>query len=105
MSKTQQFFEQYLPNKFEKKPDLAGTVNAVFQFDITGAGSWVVDLTKPPGVVTAGTVASPGCVITCAQENFEGMLGNPSSAMMLMMTGKLKVSNVGLGMQLQKFFT
>jgi hypothetical protein len=102
VSMTQQFFEQYLPNKLAKDPNLASSVNAVYQFDITGAGTWTVDLTAPGGTVAAGPAASPGCVITCAQEHWEGMLGNPSSAMMLVMTGKLKVSNVGLGMQLQK---
>jgi len=102
VSMTQQFFEQYLPNKLAKDPNLAASVNAVYQFDITGAGTWTVDLTVPGGTVAAGAASAPGCVITCAQEHWEGMLGNPSSAMMLVMTGKLKVSNVGLGMQLQK---
>ena len=102
MSMTQQFFEQYLPNKLTKDPNLASSVNAIYQFDITGAGTWTVDLTVPGGTVAAGPATNPGCVITCAQENWEGVLGNPSSAMMLVMTGKLKVSNVGLGMQLQK---
>jgi putative sterol carrier protein len=102
VSKTQAFFEQYLPNKLEKKPDLAASVNAVYQFDITGAGTWTVDLKTPGGAVRSGPSEAPGCVITCAQEHWEGVLGNPSSAMMLVMSGKLKVSNVALGMQLQK---
>ena len=102
MSKTQGFFSEYLPNKLEKNPDLASTVNQIYQFDVTGAGTWTVDLTEGTGSVAEGGHDNPGCTITCAESDFEGLLDNPSSAMMLMTTGKLKISNLMAAMSLQK---
>ncbi len=103
MSATREFFEKYLPNKFQTKPDVVTSINAVYRFDIQGAGSWTVDLTQPGGDIhesREGEVA--GCTITINQDNFENMLKNPALAMQLFMTQKLKASNMGLAMQLQK---
>lgn len=102
MADTNEFFEKYLPEKFAKNPGLADTVKATFQFDIDGAGSWVVDLSGGPGTVTAGTKADAGCIIKVAKADWEKLLDNPPYAMQLFLTGKLKASNTGLAMQLQK---
>lgn len=102
MADTTEFFEKFMPEKLIAKPDLAESVKASFQFDITGAGIWTIDLTTPPGAVREGPVESPGCIITVAKADWEKLLDNPSYAMQLFMTGKLKASNVGLAMQLQK---
>jgi len=101
MSKTAGFFNEYLPNKIEKNPDLAASVNAVFQFDVEGAGSWYVDL-KGNDVVAEGTHDAPDCVLTTAQSHWEDILDNPGSAVGKVMTGKLKISNLGLATKLQK---
>ena len=101
MSKTQGFFNEYLPNKLQKNPDLASSVNQIYQFDITGAGTWTVDLTSGQGEVSEGAHDNPGC-ITSAEGDFESLLDNPQSAMMLMTTGKLKISNLMAAMSLQK---
>ena len=37
MSKTQAFFNDYLPGKLSANPDLAGKVDQIFQFEIEGA--------------------------------------------------------------------
>jgi putative sterol carrier protein len=102
MADTREFFETYLPEKFGKNPNLAATVKAVIQFDIDGAGSWVVDLAAPPGAVREGTAESPSCVITVAKADWEKVLDQPSYAMQAFMTGKLKATNIGVAMQLQK---
>ncbi len=102
MAETSEFFDTYMPEKLKAKPDLASTVKAIFQFDITGAGTWTIDLSQPPGAVREGPAESPGCVITVAKADWEKVLDNPTYAMQLFMTGKLKASNVGLAMQLQK---
>lgn len=102
MAETADFFNTYMPEKLQNKPDLAASVKAVFQFDITGAGTWTIDLATPPGAVREGPAENPGCVITVAKADWEKLLDNPSYAMQLFMTGKLKASNVGLAMQLQK---
>ena len=101
MDEITDFFTNYLPNKLQNNPDLITSVNAVYQFDIDGFGNWMVDLTTDGGVVAAGRHDSPGCVVTTSSDNFEKLLNNPSAGMTLFMTGKLKVSDIGLGMKLQ----
>ncbi len=101
MANTSEFFSTYLPQKIASNPSLAKDINAVYQFDVDGAGTWTVDLTGD-GSVAAGPAAAPGCKVTAAQADFETMLDNPASAMMLFMQGKLKVTDVNLGLKLQK---
>jgi putative sterol carrier protein len=104
MADTNDFFKNWLPNKLATNPDLVKSINAVYQFDIDGAGQWTVDL-KGPGTVTEGPHPSPDCVVTAGKGDFEAMLDNPTSAMMLFMSGKLKVTNVALGISLQKLLS
>lgn len=102
MSDVSDFFSDKLPAKLKEDPDIASGINAVYQFDIEGAGTWTVDLTEPPGTVTEGEHDDPSCVVTCAEEDFNQLLENPAVAMMLFTMGKLKVSNVPLALSLQK---
>jgi putative sterol carrier protein len=101
MADTKGFFEEYLPAKLKKNPDLAKSVNAVFQFEIDGAGTWALDLTGE-GSVVEGKHENPGCVIKADKATWEGILDNPGSAISKVMTGKLKVSNTMLATKLQK---
>ena len=101
MADVQEFFETWLPEKLKSHPSLASDINAVYVFDM-GDQAWTVDLTAPGGEVRKGPHPNPGCTVTVSKEDFEKLLESPSSAMMMFMSGKLKVSNVGLGMSLQK---
>ncbi len=101
MADTREFFEKFMPEKLEANPGLAPSVNAVYQFDVTGAGTWTIDLTGA-GAVHEGPAVAPGCIITVAQADWEAMLDKPALAMQLFMMGKLKASNVALALQLQK---
>ena len=100
MADTADFFNAYLPKKIEETPDLASTVEAIIQFDIEGAGTWTVDL-KNGAEVREGGDESNDCVVTCAKEDWENLLDNPSLGMMLFMQGKLKASNLALATKLQ----
>ncbi|MBA2321854.1 MAG: SCP2 sterol-binding domain-containing protein [Deltaproteobacteria bacterium] len=100
MADVNDFFQNYLPNKLANNPNLAKDINAVYVFDIDGAGTWTVDLTKSE--ITPTRHDDPGCVVSAKKADFEGMLDNPSSAMILFTLGKLKVTNVGLALSLQK---
>lgn len=104
MADTQDFFQNWLPNKLETHPDLVKSINAIYVFDIDGAGQWTVDLTGN-GTVTPGAHPNPGCTVSASKADWEQMLDNPSSAMMMFMSGKLKVTNVGLGISLQKLLS
>lgn len=102
MADVRAFFTEYLPNKLTSHPDIAQSINAVYQFNLGDAGSWIVDLTQGGGAVSEGTADAPACVVTAAGADFGKLLDNPASAMMLFTMGKLKVSNISLGMSLQK---
>ncbi|GDX78907.1 hypothetical protein LBMAG42_07180 [Deltaproteobacteria bacterium] len=104
MAETREFFEKYMPEKLVEKPNLVNEVKAVFRFDVTGAGIWVIDLKTPPGAVSevVGDPPPADCVITVGKADWETVLDKPSYAMQLFMTGKLKASNIGLAMALQK---
>ena len=102
MSKTQGFFAEYLPNKIATKPNLVDDMAAVIVFDIDGAGSWTVNLKDAPGSVSEGAAEGSDCTVSCSADTFEKVLTNPNSAMMLFATGKLKVSDMQIGMKLGK---
>jgi putative sterol carrier protein len=103
MADTAEFFNSTLPEKFERQGDLAASVGKVFQFDISDAGTWTVDMSGDSGgTVSEGAHEAPDCVIACAKEDWESLLDNPGIGMKLFMTGKLTASNLGLATQLQK---
>ena len=101
MADTLEFFSTYLPQKLVDQPDLK-TMGAVFQFDISGAGTWSLALTGDDAGVTEGPCANPTCVITTDKATWEGILENPGKAMQAFMMGKLKASNIGQATKLQQ---
>ena len=103
MADVAEFFNKDLPEKLASNPSIAKDINAVYQFDLEGAGIWTVDLTRSE--IHEGKHENPGCVVTATKEDFESLLDNPSSAMMLFTLGKLKVTHVGLALSLQKLLT
>ena len=104
MADTQDFFTNYLPNKLSDNPDLVKDIGAIYVFEIEDAGTYTVDLTGE-GTIAEGGHDEPGCTVNAKKEDFEAMLDNPAQAMMLFMSGKLAVSNVGLAMSLQKLLS
>lgn len=101
MADTADFFANYLPKKLSENPDLAKEINAVYQFDIDGAGTWSIDLTGE-GSVAEGAHADPGCTVSIAKDDFEGLIDGSKNPMTLFITGKLQVTDPGLAMSLQK---
>ncbi len=99
MPSTSDFFNAYLPEKLKTNASLQNE-KGVIQFDIAGAGTWTLDLAGLS--VTDGPHDAPDCKITTDQATWEGILESPNKAMQAFMTGKLKASNVGLAMKLQK---
>jgi putative sterol carrier protein len=105
MADTTQFFSEWLPDRIAKDPALAQSINAIYQFEIAGAGTWNLDLTPAGNKVSEGPHASPGCVLKADKETWEKILDNPSLAIQMAMMGKLKVTNIGLATQLQKILS
>ncbi|GIS90329.1 MAG: hypothetical protein CM1200mP20_03700 [Pseudomonadota bacterium] len=104
MSKTQAFFNDYLPGKLSVNPDLAGKVDQIFQFEIEGAGSFSVDLTVGEGSVLPERMTALTAQSAVRRRYSSSFLDDPTSAMTLMSAGQLTVSNLMAAMSLQKIF-
>jgi len=104
MADINDFFGNYLPQKLKDNPDLAADVGAIYVFELEGAGNWTVDLTGA-GEVREGAAKDAGCTVTATADDFGTLLDNPAQGMMLFTMGKLKVSNVGLALSLQKILS
>ena len=105
MADLNDFFSNYLPNKLKDNPDLAKEIAAIYVFDLDGFGQYTVDLTDGDGTVKEGGHDDAGCTVTAKASDFENLLDNPSSGMMLFTMGKLKVTNVALALSLQKLLS
>ena len=96
-------FGERIPAKIAKDPDASKAVGAVFVFKITGDGGgvWTVDLKTNPGV-REGDDGTADCTLELTAEDWKSISGNPSAAMALYFSGKLKVSgNAMLATKLQ----
>ena len=99
------YFEEKIAQKLKDKPDVSKAVNAVYEFNITGdnGGIWTVDLTREPGVVTAGSTGTAKCTVTAKSEDFMNIVSGKMNPQMAFMSGKLKIKgDMGLAMKLQK---
>ncbi len=99
------FFEEKIAQKLKDKPELSKAINSTYEFNITGdtGGVWTVDLTKEPGVVTAGSQGPANCTVTCTASDFMNVVSGKMNAQMAFMSGKLKIKgDMGLAMKLQK---
>lgn len=84
-------------------PDLASSINAVFQFSIEGEGDWTLNLKEAPGSITEGATDGADCTIIMAAEDFEAMINKTANPMQLYMSQKLKVQgNLPLSLKLQE---
>lgn len=97
------FFEEKLPKGLTSDPSKATSINAVYQFKITGddAGEWTVDLTKTEGWVTSGDCETADCTITMDSTDFIDMITGKLPGPQAFMMGKLQIAgNMGLAMKL-----
>lgn len=87
-----QIFEEKIATRLSADPDKARSVNAVYQFDITGddGGTWTVDLTRP--AVTSGSSGKAQCTITVSSKDFSDIIAEKLNAQMAFLQGRLKVA-------------
>ncbi|MEN9798010.1 MAG: hypothetical protein RL653_1706 [Pseudomonadota bacterium] len=98
--------ENQIPELLKTKPELAKDINAVINFNITGAdaGSWTLDCTKTENWVSTGTAENAKMTITVAAEDFVKIRAKQLNPQMAAMQGKLKFKpmDMGLAMKLGK---
>lgn len=98
-------FNEDLPARLARNSEEAKAINARFQINVTGAGSWNADLTSTGPRVTQGE-APADCTVTVSADDFQKLIENPAIGPQLFFSGKLKISgNQMLGLKLQKIFS
>jgi putative sterol carrier protein len=98
-----QFFTELVPKRIEKDPQAAASIDAIYQFNVTGddGGSWTMDFTKPE--VREGEDSDAQCTVTVETEDFLGMLNNTLNPVQAFMMGKIQVEgDMALAMKLQE---
>lgn len=101
-------FERQIPARLQAKPDVVSKINAIYQFNISGAGggSWSVDCTQPGGKVAAGPAAGAKCTVAATDQDFLAIVNGKLNPQMAFMSGKLKIQgDMGLALKLQQILT
>ena len=104
VSSVKEYFDT-LPQRFVA--DAAKGMNAVFQFELSGAGggTFAVTVADQKFTVSEGAHASPGVTLKMTGDDFVKMSNGDLKGPMAFMTGKLKVSgNIPLAQKMQAVF-
>ncbi|MCH7959314.1 MAG: SDR family NAD(P)-dependent oxidoreductase [Candidatus Hydrogenedentes bacterium] len=81
-----------MSKRIKAKPELVGKVDAVFQFNVDGGGTWTVDLKNGEGSVQQGAADKSDCTISMAHDDFVGLMTGKLDGQQAFMQGKLKVT-------------
>jgi putative sterol carrier protein len=102
VSNAREVFEIHMPKRFGDERGLSARVNAVYKFVLTGdgGGTWSVDLTREPAIVTEDD-SEAQCTLTLPSSVFVDIVNGALSGQKAFLSGKLKVTgNVGLALKL-----
>ena len=98
-------FFQLLPGQLDS--DAAEDLEAVYQFDLSGAqgGQYILSIREGACQVTEGIHEGPQVVLSMAGEDCVKVLNGQLSGTVAAMSGRLKISgDIGLAMQLKALF-
>ena len=87
-------------------PEKAGDTDAVVQVNITGddGGEWYLVIKDKQCQVFEGVHENPDCTTTYSDQTYMDIENGKYGEMRAMMTGKLKVKNMGLATKVDKMF-
>ena len=98
-------FFQLLPSRLDS--DAAEDLDAVYQFDLSGAqgGQYILTIREGACQIEEGTHEDPHVVLSMAGEDRIKVLKGQLSGTSVAMSGRLKISgDIGLAMQLKALF-
>ena len=98
-------FFQLLPGRLDS--DAAEDLDAIYQFDLSGAqgGQYILTIREGACQVAEGMHADPHVVLAMAGEDCVKVLTGQLSGTAVAMSGRLKISgDIGLAMQLKALF-
>lgn len=98
-----EIMEETIPARLREHPELSREIGAVVHF-VIGTGTWTLDCTGPEGSVVPGAVGTPKLVLSAAEGDFQKIVGKQLNPNMAVMSGKLKIKpmDLGLAMKLAK---
>ena len=103
--KTVEDFFQLLPGKFD--PEAAEGMDAVYQFDLSGAqgGQYYLQINDGACQVTRGSHPEPHVTLSLSGEDCVRVLNGQLNGPAVAMSGRLRISgDVGLALQLGSLF-
>lgn len=85
-------FQERIPKRLAKRPEIARRVNALYQFRLIGegGGNWVVDLRGPSAHVAPGRVEKPDIEVTMSTTDFMDLAQGAVSTQMAIVRNKLR---------------
>jgi hypothetical protein len=92
-SEAARVFQERVPKRLAKRPELAWRINARYQFCVTGetGGNWVVDLTSgQTPYVGPGSLANPDIKVTMSEQDFMDLARGVVSTQMAIVQRKLQ---------------
>lgn len=101
-------FDDLLPLMLKQHADRAAQVGGIYGFRLMGegGGEWTADLDAKEPNVCKGIQLSARCTIQLDHSDFMLLLKDPTMAMKLFFSGKLRVEgDPMLAMKLQKLFS
>lgn len=102
----QKFFSEEIPKR-ASQPGAAERLkgmNAVYKFQIEGAGTWLVTIKDGQITVTEGD-GQAQCTVIMKAEDFNQLTDGKLNPQMAFMSGKLKIQgDMGLAMKLGQLF-
>ncbi len=104
---TSEQISQIFPTMVERfKADKAGDLNTVIQFDLSGDNGGTYWVKISDGTVTTGNGAaeSSNMTVKATADDFHSLVTGQMNPMQAFMMGKLKVSDMGLGMKMTQIF-